>query len=319
MTLNARRWLASLTVPLLMLPLIGSASTTLGAPVTDRYSSGDLAVPIPDAGQVDRTIAVPDAGTISDLKVRLRLDHTYDAELELSLIGPDGTTAVLSANNGGTGENYGTGPNTCSGTVTTFDQSATMSIIDGTAPFAGSFRPEDALTRFVGKPANGTWTLRVADALAGDVGVLGCWELDITRDVPPSPSPSPSPTLSPVPPGPPGRPRPSPEPNCTPRPPVDVSVTRLGSGGLRVTVTVSGVNNAIREVRFGAANNLEIDIPGRASAPGGNFTHAVPAGRQHLTFVIRKQHAAGAATAPLIVVDGCGEWRTFVGGGSASF
>lgn len=314
MMLNARRWLAVLTTPLLMLPLIGSASTTLGAPVTVRYSSGDLTVAIPDAGQVDHTIAVPADGAISDLKVRVRLDHAYDAEVELSLIGPDGTTAVLSANNGGTGEDYGTGPNTCSGTLSTFDQAATTSIIDGTAPFAGTYRPEDSLTRFAGKPANGTWTLRVADALAGDVGTLGCWQLDITRDVPPTPSPSPSP--SPVPPG---RPNPAPAPNCTPRPPVDVSVTRLASGGLRVTITVNGENNAIREVRFGVANNLEIDIPGRASAAGGSFTHAPPVASQHLTFVIRRQQAGGAATAPLIVVDGCGEWRTFVGGGSAAF
>ncbi|HEX6596719.1 MAG TPA: proprotein convertase P-domain-containing protein, partial [Acidimicrobiales bacterium] len=43
-------------------------------------------------------------------------------------------------------------------------------------------RPEQPLSTLLGKPAGGTWKLRVEDALAEDTGTLHCWQLDILRD-----------------------------------------------------------------------------------------------------------------------------------------
>jgi len=86
-----------------------------------------------------------------------KLLHHRDQDLDISLIGPDGTSVLLTSDNGGTGPNY---------VGTTFDDSAVNFITAGTAPFSGKFRPEQPLAAFVGKSAsavNGTWKLRIRD------------------------------------------------------------------------------------------------------------------------------------------------------------
>ena len=145
------------------------------------YSTGNIAVPIPDVSSVDIPINVPDSGSITDLNVKVRVNHTFVGDLELRLIAPDGTTVLLSDNRGGNGDNYGTGANDCSGTHTVFDSSALSAISAGVAPFTGSFRPEQPLSAFNGKNSVGTWKLRVADTAAQDVGSIGCVQLEITR------------------------------------------------------------------------------------------------------------------------------------------
>ena len=158
---------------------------TLGAlavgTTSATYSTGNIAVPIPDVSTVDIPISVPDSGSITDLNVKVRLNHTFDGDLEIRLIAPDGTMVLLSDNRGGTGDNYGTGANDCSGTHTVFDDSAATAISAGIAPYAGSFRPEQPLSAFNGKNQIGTWKLRVTDTASQDVGTVGCVQLEITR------------------------------------------------------------------------------------------------------------------------------------------
>jgi hypothetical protein len=59
---------------------------------------------------------------------------------------------------------------------TIFDDAASIALKDAAAadqPFAGSWRPTEALTtRFQGLPAKGTWKLRIADTVAGVAGRL---------------------------------------------------------------------------------------------------------------------------------------------------
>jgi subtilisin-like proprotein convertase family protein len=88
---------------------------------------------------VDIPISVSDLGAVADVNVKVRLNHTFDGDLELRLIAPDGTVVMLSDNRGSSGDNFGTGANDCSGTPTVFDDSASTAIATGTAPFAGSF------------------------------------------------------------------------------------------------------------------------------------------------------------------------------------
>jgi len=153
----------------------------LGAPTTATYSSGNIAVPIPDVSTVDVPINVPDTGVVTDVNVRVRLNHTFDGDLVISLVHPDGTVVPLATNRGGAGANYGTGANDCSGTPTAFDDSAATAISAGVAPFAGTFRPESPLSALNGKPSDGVWKLRVADTAALDTGTIGCVSLQISR------------------------------------------------------------------------------------------------------------------------------------------
>jgi subtilisin-like proprotein convertase family protein len=151
---------------------------------TTTYSSGNLAVPIPSSGMMTpQTINVADPGTVTDVDVRIRLNHTWDEDLDISLTGPNGATIDLSSDNGGSADNYGSGANDCSGTPTVLDDEAGTPIAGSAAPFAGSFSPEQALTAFDGIPAAGNWTLNINDDTAGDSGTLGCFELVITRSV----------------------------------------------------------------------------------------------------------------------------------------
>ncbi len=154
-----------------------------GAIITSTYSSGNLAVPIPDPGSIPpQVITVADAGTVTDVDVRVRVNHTWDSDLDISLTGPNAVTIDLSSDNGGGSDNYGSGNADCSGTPTVFDDEAGTPIASGTAPFAGSYIPEQALSAFDGIPAAGNWTLNIADDLGVDAGTLFCYEIVITRD-----------------------------------------------------------------------------------------------------------------------------------------
>ncbi|MGH6630237.1 MAG: carboxypeptidase regulatory-like domain-containing protein, partial [Burkholderiales bacterium] len=71
---------------------------TLGAPSTALYSTGNIAVPIPDVNTVDIPITIAATGAVADVNVRVRLNHTFDADLTLSLVAPDNTVVTLSQN-----------------------------------------------------------------------------------------------------------------------------------------------------------------------------------------------------------------------------
>ncbi len=156
----------------------------LGAPSTALYSTGNIATAIPDVSSVDIPINVAATGAAADVNVRVRLNHTFDHDLVLALIAPDGTTVTLAQSRDtatGGGDNYGTGANDCSGTPTVFDDSAATAIGAGTPPFAGTFRPETPLSDLNGKTITGTWKLRVTDIEALDTGTVGCVTLEIAR------------------------------------------------------------------------------------------------------------------------------------------
>jgi subtilisin-like proprotein convertase family protein len=158
-------------------------NATRGTVVT-TYSSGNIAVPIPDVASMPPVVInVPDPGSVIDVDLRIRLNHTFDNDLDITLTGPNAVTIDVSSDNGGSGDNYGSGNNDCSGTKTVFDDEAATGIASGTAPFNGSFIPETSLAAFDGIPAAGNWTLNIADDLGGDVGTLFCYELVITRDI----------------------------------------------------------------------------------------------------------------------------------------
>jgi subtilisin-like proprotein convertase family protein len=150
-----------------------------GGGATTTWSSGDLAVAIPDNGTVDVPVDVTADGTILKTVAGVRLDHGYDDDLAISLISPAGTEVALSSANGGDGDGYGGGPNDCSGTPTSFDDLAATAVTDGAAPFAGSFRPEEPLGAFAGENQLGGWVLRVADSGEDNEGTVGCVQLRI--------------------------------------------------------------------------------------------------------------------------------------------
>src|SRR5882724_8417633 len=161
----------------------GQTGIASGSLVATNFDSTDVPKAIPDVSTVESIVNVAGiTAPIAKVTVSFWVTHTFDADLAISLVGPDGTTVDLTSNNGGGGANFGT---SC-GARTVFDDAAATSITAGTAPFVGTFRPEQALSAFAGKSGaavNGTWRLRIADQDLADVGTLQCWTLTITNQV----------------------------------------------------------------------------------------------------------------------------------------
>jgi subtilisin-like proprotein convertase family protein len=149
--------------------------------VTSTYSTGNIAVPIADNSTVDVPLSVPSVGQVLKAQPLVRLNHAFDADVDMFLIDPSSHIVELSTDNGGSGDNFGSGANDCSGTPTTFNDSAATSITAGTAPFAGTFKPEGTLADLAGDPSGGTWKLRVTDDSAVDTGTVGCFKLKVTH------------------------------------------------------------------------------------------------------------------------------------------
>jgi uncharacterized repeat protein (TIGR01451 family) len=89
---------------------------------------------------------------------------------------------TLSNRRGGNGDNF---------INTVFDDEAALAIATGSAPFAGSFRPDSALSALDGQAINGTWQLKITDLAPSDLGSVTAFGLDIT----PPPSCDPVQTL----------------------------------------------------------------------------------------------------------------------------
>ena len=184
--------------PVLIVALLAAwALATILAPEaaaktkTKTFSSGDVSVTFGEPMPFNRIgIQVPRQGRLKDIDVAVRLDHAADSEVEIELHGPgqQPPSALLSAGNGGSGANFGTGPASCAGTPTVFDDEAVASITSGTAPFAGTFGPQEPLsvfdgTKIKGTPAKGPWILSLADEVRPPVstfaGTLYCVSLTI--------------------------------------------------------------------------------------------------------------------------------------------
>jgi hypothetical protein len=117
----------------------------------------------------------------------------------------------------------------------------------------------------------------------------------------------PTPTLTPV-------------TDCTIRPQVAVVTRPLGGGRLEATVraqTLPGVpNNILERLTFTGVQNGSIAMGGRPVAVG------VPASLNRgasVTFLLTRQQAGQSSLASFTVVDRCGEWKSFVGGGPDAF
>jgi subtilisin-like proprotein convertase family protein len=156
----------------------------LGPAVTNNYSSGGVAIPIPyDSGSITSSITVNDTGVLAHISVRVRIDQSYDGDLNIDLIHPDGTDVSLVLNDPfNNGQNFGSGATNCTGTFTVFDDSSPTSfasIAETGAPYDGTYSPEQPLSVLNGKSIQGTWNLIVTDPNAGDIGTLYCWQLQI--------------------------------------------------------------------------------------------------------------------------------------------
>jgi len=151
------------------------SNNTLTVTVANYECSSDTnstVLPVgPNSGTITESIiSFTEDDYINDVNVTLNIDHTYDADLTIKLISPDGTEVLLADRVGGSGDNF---------TNTVLDDQASMAIADGTAPFTGTFRPSGNLSDFNGQSTLGDWTLSILDNANSDGGNLNSWSLEL--------------------------------------------------------------------------------------------------------------------------------------------
>jgi hypothetical protein len=91
---------------------------------------------------------------------------------------------------------------------------------------------------------------------------------------------------------------------------------------LRVVVaagtTAQTPNNRLVAVRFLPGANALVDAGGQSNRTG-SFTVGLPDRPSQTTFYVRRGAPGSATTLPFVVIDDCGEFRSFVGGGPWAF
>ncbi len=141
----------------------------------ETYTGSSLSQEIPDAwgggpGVLQEDITVTSIAALDDIVVTIDITHTYVSDLDIYLVSPLGTTITLSNDNGGGSDDY---------TMTVFDDTAATSINSGSAPFTGTYRPDQPLSTFAGENPNGTWILRIEDDSILDTGTIWSWSIGI--------------------------------------------------------------------------------------------------------------------------------------------
>lgn len=146
-------------------------STTVSNSSCESNTNNTIMPVGPNAGDVTESIiAVTNDFVVGDVNVTVNIQHTFDADIEIKLVGPDNTEVVLSNRNGGSGDNY---------TNTVFDDEGTNAIAGGTPPFTGTFVPDESLSAFDGGSSLGDWTLVITDFADLDGGQLDNWTLQL--------------------------------------------------------------------------------------------------------------------------------------------
>ncbi|MGV3698045.1 proprotein convertase P-domain-containing protein, partial [Flavobacterium sp.] len=160
--------------------LTGSTDAIGSVGPTSFSNTNDYAIPDSSAIGVSSPITVSGISpavinAASIVSVCINIDHTFDGDLDIFLEGPNGARIELSSDNGGTGDGY---LNTC------FSATAATAITAGTAPFTGSFIPEQPFSGFNGVNANGTWQLVVVDDAGIDTGTIRDWTITFNNNQP---------------------------------------------------------------------------------------------------------------------------------------
>jgi len=121
-------------------------------------------------------INVPTTSVITDFSVTVNGTHAADiSDWRMAVAHPDATSSIF------WNFNCYVPANTIRGMNLTFNDAAAA--LSCSNPAAGTFRPFSPFAPFLNKPANGNWTLLVADGFAGNVGTINSWSVQICSAV----------------------------------------------------------------------------------------------------------------------------------------
>lgn len=113
-------------------------------------------------------------------QVDLVVSHTFNADLDIFLVSPNGQIVLLVSDRFGDGDNFGN-PTQCPNQLFTLRDGGAPLTTVGTNNVIGIFNPEQPLTGFNdGSNANGVWRLFACDAFPLDAGSINYVKLSFT-------------------------------------------------------------------------------------------------------------------------------------------
>ena len=170
--------------------------TGAGTSATLSVASGPVNIPIPDNNPAGMnsplTATFPAGSSITNMSVNFNITHTWDDDLTINLVAPNGAVLNLVNARGGSGDNF---------TNTTVSSTSTNPFTANGAPFTGTFRPDavtapgtgpTAFTATVGtftglySTPTGTWRLAIRDRVFFDSGILLNWSMNFNYSILPT-------------------------------------------------------------------------------------------------------------------------------------
>lgn len=132
------------------------------ANIEKAAASNNVTAPIPDAGNgtLSSALTVQKDVLIEQVQVNIDITHTHIGHLDVVLISPTGTRAILVNNSGASPYNSD-------------DPGSSGNNID----FALNS------VSFWGEQSSGEWRIEITDRITGDVGTLNNWSLEVIGDV----------------------------------------------------------------------------------------------------------------------------------------
>ena len=125
------------------------------------------------------------------------IEHSYLGDLEVVIICPDGSSAILKEYPGGSGTYLGepvddgsltpgVGYDYCWTETAGYGTMVSEALSVATLP-AGDYTPFESLTNLVGCPLNGDWTISITDNLGADNGYIFSWQINFDPAIIPPP------------------------------------------------------------------------------------------------------------------------------------
>lgn len=170
-------------------------NTAANSAIPSAGTGGCAAAPQTTGGTIfNNLVAGLPAGT-TVASVQMNLTHTFDSDLDVFLVAPNGQVLELTTDNGAGNDNY---------TNTVFQDGA-PNITTGAAPFTGTFSAEGSLVvtncGVVVTPTvtdlasftpgqNGTWQLLILDDVGIDTGTMLSWSITFAAPAVPAQIPT---------------------------------------------------------------------------------------------------------------------------------
>lgn len=224
-----------------------------GMTVATTSATNSTPTPIADVAVSTSTITIAGAGTyLWDVDLTTSIQHTFAADMDITLTSPAGTVVTLSTDNGAGNDNVFDGTfwdddaNPAGAVPYTTNNGVVTDHVYVNLTTATPLVAEEALGAFRGENPNGTWTLTVSDDLSGDTGSINAWTLDVFTF-----TAGPTPTTTPF-------------TNSTPTPIADVAVSTS-------TITVAGAGTTITDIDLvgGITHTFAADMDITLTSPAG--------------------------------------------------